>query len=124
LKPRPRERFVAEVRTATSVAEKLEDALRERVRGDVRFSNGDRALYATDASNYRAIPIGVVLPRDADDVSAAKGRGFLIAEFAGDSPDEARDRAREVAQHLKSLRNARTHRDKIPAAGTLASEAR
>ena len=49
----------------------LEAALRGRVRGEVRFSDGDRALYATDASNYRQVPIGVVLPRDADDVVAA-----------------------------------------------------
>jgi FAD/FMN-containing dehydrogenase/Fe-S oxidoreductase len=42
--------------------------LRSRVRGEVRFDDSDRALYSTDASNYRQIPIGVVLPRDADDV--------------------------------------------------------
>ena len=30
--------------------------------------HGSRALYATDASNYRQVPIGVVLPRDAEDV--------------------------------------------------------
>ena len=47
---------------------KLAAALRARVRGEVRFNDGDRALYSTDASNYRQIPIGVVLPRDADDV--------------------------------------------------------
>ncbi|MGA8763304.1 MAG: FAD-binding and (Fe-S)-binding domain-containing protein [Candidatus Sulfotelmatobacter sp.] len=44
-----------------------------KVRGDevhdnVRFDAGARALYATDGSNYRQLPIGVVLPRDADDV--------------------------------------------------------
>src|SRR5215467_14139056 len=49
----------------------LHDALRKSVRGDVRFDNGSRALYATDGSNYRQVPIGVVLPRDADDVEAA-----------------------------------------------------
>ena len=38
--------------------------------GEVRFDDGSRALYATDASNYRQVPIGVVLPRDADDVVA------------------------------------------------------
>jgi FAD/FMN-containing dehydrogenase/Fe-S oxidoreductase len=43
------------------------DLLNE-VRGDVRFDAGSRALYATDASNYRQLPIGVVAPRDADDV--------------------------------------------------------
>ena len=41
------------------------------VRGEVRFSAGDRALYSTDASNYRQIPIGVVVPRDAEDVENA-----------------------------------------------------
>jgi len=49
----------------------LHEALRRNLRGDVRFDNGSRALYATDGSNYRQIPIGVVLPRDADDVLAA-----------------------------------------------------
>ena len=58
--------------TATAVdREALEAALRRRTRGEVRFTDGDRALYATDASNYRQIPIGVVIPRDADDVIAA-----------------------------------------------------
>jgi FAD/FMN-containing dehydrogenase/Fe-S oxidoreductase len=41
------------------------------VRGEVRFDPGSRALYATDLSAYRQVPIGVVLPRDADDVIAA-----------------------------------------------------
>ena len=49
-------------------AQKLERALRERLRGEVRFDDGSRALYATDASNYRQVPIGVVIPRDRHDV--------------------------------------------------------
>ena len=49
----------------------LEAALRGHIRGEVRFSDGDRALYALDASNYRQIPIGVVIPKDNDDVIAA-----------------------------------------------------
>src|SRR5579863_3703508 len=48
----------------------LSEALRAQVRGDVRFDNSSRALYATDGSNYRQVPIGIVLPRDADDVLA------------------------------------------------------
>ncbi len=52
-------------------AELLESALRRQLRGEVRFDNGSRALYATDGSNYRQVPIGVVLPKDADDVIAA-----------------------------------------------------
>ena len=48
----------------------LEADLRRDVRGEVRFDAGSRALYATDASNYRQTPIGVVVPRDEDDVVA------------------------------------------------------
>jgi FAD/FMN-containing dehydrogenase/Fe-S oxidoreductase len=44
------------------------DELRSSIAGEVRFDDGSRALYATDASNYRQPPIGVVIPRDADDV--------------------------------------------------------
>ncbi len=52
-------------------SESLESALRRHVSGDVRFDNGSRALYATDGSNYRQVPIGVVLPRNIDEVIAA-----------------------------------------------------
>jgi FAD/FMN-containing dehydrogenase len=52
-------------------ARALEADLRRSVRGEVRFDVGTRALYATDASNYRQVPIGAVLPRDAEDVEAA-----------------------------------------------------
>jgi FAD/FMN-containing dehydrogenase len=41
------------------------------VRGEVRFDEGARALYSTDGSNYRQIPIGVVIPRDAEDLATA-----------------------------------------------------
>src|SRR3954469_13179830 len=46
----------------------LAEALRGAIRGEVRFDRGSRALYATDGSNYRQVPIGVVIPRDAADV--------------------------------------------------------
>ena len=42
-------------------------------RGEVRFDLGSRALYASDSSNYRQLPIGVLFPRDAADVEAALG---------------------------------------------------
>jgi FAD/FMN-containing dehydrogenase/Fe-S oxidoreductase len=48
----------------------LAQALRAQIAGDVRFDRSARALYATDGSNYRQVPIGVVLPRDAEDVLA------------------------------------------------------
>jgi FAD/FMN-containing dehydrogenase/Fe-S oxidoreductase len=44
--------------------------LRKSIKGEVRFDSGSRALYATDASNYRQVPIGVVIPRNVDDVAA------------------------------------------------------
>ena len=51
--------------------QELEARLRARLRGDVQFDAGSRALYATDASNYRQLPVGVILPRDAADVEMA-----------------------------------------------------
>ncbi len=57
-------------KSAVVDASGLSSALGRHVRGDVRFDDGSRALYATDGSNYRQVPIGVVLPRDIDDVIA------------------------------------------------------
>ena len=42
--------------------------LRKALKGEVRFDDGSRATYSTDASNYRQVPIGVVLPKDESDV--------------------------------------------------------
>src|SRR3954469_16749563 len=42
--------------------------LRSSIEGEVRFDAGSRALYATDGSNYRQVPIGVVVPRSVEDV--------------------------------------------------------
>ena len=49
----------------------LEHELRRVIRGDVRFDRGSRLLYSTDASMYQVEPVGVVIPRDAEDVQAA-----------------------------------------------------
>src|SRR5271165_3557148 len=57
--------------SSLSPAADLAEALRAQLSGDVRFDTSSRALYATDGSNYRQVPIGVVLPRDNDDVLAA-----------------------------------------------------
>jgi FAD/FMN-containing dehydrogenase len=48
----------------------LKRSLRAQVKGEVRFDAGARALYANDFSIYRQVPIGVVIPRDAEDVVA------------------------------------------------------
>ncbi|MCZ7430228.1 FAD-binding and (Fe-S)-binding domain-containing protein [Streptomyces sp. WMMC1477] len=49
----------------------LERELRRAVHGEVRFDDGSRAVYATDASNYRQLPLGVVLPRSPEAAEAA-----------------------------------------------------
>ena len=46
----------------------LHHVIRERIAGEVRFDPGSQAMYATDGSNYRQTPIGVVIPRDKRDV--------------------------------------------------------
>ena len=53
-----------------SASRALEEKLRLTVRGEVRFDHASRALYATDASNYRQVPIGLVVPLDEADVVA------------------------------------------------------
>jgi FAD/FMN-containing dehydrogenase/Fe-S oxidoreductase len=48
----------------------LAKELKRQVSGTVSFATGDRALYAMDGSNYRQVPIGVVIPRTIEDVVA------------------------------------------------------
>ncbi len=49
-------------------AESLEKTLRRKLEGEVRFDSGSRALYASDLSMYRQVPVGVVIPRTYEDV--------------------------------------------------------
>ena len=49
----------------------LERELRDRVDGEIRFDAGSRAAYSTDASNFRQLPIGVVVPRTPDAAAEA-----------------------------------------------------
>ena len=48
----------------------LPEELRREIDGEVRFDAGSRALYAVTGSNYRQLPIGVVVPKTIDDVIA------------------------------------------------------
>ena len=48
----------------------LVEELRRSVTGEVRFDKMTRMLYSTDASIYQIEPVGVVLPKSADDVIA------------------------------------------------------
>src|SRR5947207_15658656 len=61
---------IASVKPVSVDAKGLEKELRTTIRGEVRFSDGDRALYSTDSSNYRQVPIGVVIPRGRADIIA------------------------------------------------------
>ncbi|MGV9968620.1 FAD-binding and (Fe-S)-binding domain-containing protein [Streptomyces olivaceus] len=65
----------------------LEAALRRAVGGEVGFDVTSRALTTMDASNYRRVPLGVVAPRDADDVAAVldvcRERGVPVVARGG-----------------------------------------
>ena len=68
----------------------LERELQKVIRGDVRFDAASRLLYSTDASMYQMEPVGVVIPRDIDDVQGAlelaKKHGVaLLARGSGTS---------------------------------------
>src|SRR3954470_16562038 len=68
-------------------ARSFEADLRRRVRGEERFDAGSRALYATDGSHYRHVPIGVVVPRTVADVveavAAAREHGAPLTMRGG-----------------------------------------
>jgi FAD/FMN-containing dehydrogenase/Fe-S oxidoreductase len=71
-------------------ARALAEELRAALRGEVLFDDGSRALYATDASNYRQVPIGVVRPLDSEDLERAvelcrRHGAPLVARGAGTS---------------------------------------
>ena len=55
-------------RNPSAEAAALQAELSRRISGEVRFDNASRAIYATDASNYRQVPIGVVIPKTQQDV--------------------------------------------------------
>ncbi len=68
----------------------LGEELRKNIEGEVRFDDGSRALYATDSSNYRQIPIGVVIPKSESDIIATvaicrKYRAPLLSRGCGTS---------------------------------------
>ena len=71
----------------SSASSDLEADLRAAVSGEVRFDAITRQMYSTDASIYMMDPVGVVIPRDADDVSAvieiANKRGVSVLPRGG-----------------------------------------
>lgn len=66
----PQAEVAAPIRVSRAAMAALASELRAALQGPVRFDDASRALYATDASNYRQVPLGVVMPRDAGEVEA------------------------------------------------------
>src|SRR6201987_1196395 len=60
----------SQLRTSPNMNDDLYQALKARVRGEVRFDKASRLMYSTDASIYEIEPIGVVLPRTHEDIFA------------------------------------------------------
>ena len=56
---------------AATIAPGLERRLKAEITGDVLFSRFDRGRYATDASHYQVMPVGVVVPRSMADAERA-----------------------------------------------------
>jgi FAD/FMN-containing dehydrogenase/Fe-S oxidoreductase len=60
----------AAARVHASERDDIESALKRRVSGEVKFDPFTRVLYSTDASIYQMEPVGVVIPRNVEDVLA------------------------------------------------------
>ncbi len=93
-------RFKTQYSIGVNVKE-LENELSKAVTGKVRFDDGSRGLYSTDASNYRQIPIGVVLPKTEEDIIniisiCHKHKAPIVNRGGGTSPGGAGLQCRRV----------------------------
>ncbi len=65
----------------------LQRDLEARVDGEIRFDAGSRGAYSTDASNYRQVPLGVVVPRTVEAAAEAmlvcRDHGALVLPRGG-----------------------------------------
>ncbi len=91
------------------VAARLAERLHRHTRGEVLFSAADRGRYATDASIYQAMPVGVFVPRCSEDVALAldicRDLGVpLIARGGGTSQCGQTVGAGLVIDHSKHVR--------------------
>ena len=86
----------------------LERELQARVKGEVRFDNGSRGLYSTDASNYRQVPIGVVIPSERR--GCGTDRGALPQARRADAVSRRRHQpGRAVLQRRRGDRLLQVH---------------
>jgi len=69
------------------LADRVAARLRAAVRGDVLFDRTTRGMYATDASIYQIVPLGVVVPRTPEDIEAtiaiAREEGISVTARGG-----------------------------------------
>ncbi len=66
-----RDAYETVARISNDVAGRLAARLTAQTQGEVLFSPADRGRYATDASIYQAMPVGVFVPRNTQDVALA-----------------------------------------------------
>src|SRR5215470_956000 len=99
----------------------LASRLRKVLRGDVLFGAFDRGRYSTDASIYQIEPIGVALPKSAEDVEAAlavaREEGFPIIARGGGSSQNGQTLGEAVVMDTSRYLNQVLELD--PAAGTV-----
>ena len=87
----------------------LEEALKQTIAGEVRFDRGGRALYATDLSIYRQMPVGVVIPRTLDDV-VVRQRNAVEPAFTT-ALDDGFETARAVGRIARMKVKVDPHRE-------------
>ena len=78
--------------------------LKRELRGDVLFGQADRGRYATDASIYQIMPIGVVVPRAWDRFALALPFTRVhVALGSPIEPDATEDARADVERALVRL---------------------
>ncbi|MDI1338921.1 FAD-binding and (Fe-S)-binding domain-containing protein [Polaromonas sp.] len=97
-------------RISNEVAGRLAARLASETRGEVLFSAADRGRYATDASIYQVMPVGVFVPRSAPDVRTAldicRDMGVpIVPRGGGTSQCGQTVGAGLVIDHAKHIRN-------------------
>ncbi|MGH8830758.1 MAG: FAD-binding oxidoreductase, partial [Polaromonas sp.] len=97
-------------RVSNEVAGRLAARLAAETRGEVLFSGADRGRYATDASIYQVMPVGVLVPRTAADVKIALDicrdlQVPIVPRGGGTSQCGQTIGAGLVIDHAKHLRN-------------------
>jgi FAD/FMN-containing dehydrogenase/Fe-S oxidoreductase len=102
--------YDALARQSNEVAASLARTLQRETRGEVLFESSDQARYATDASIYQEMPVGVFVPRDSQDVALALGicrdlKVPVVPRGGGTSQCGQTVGAGLVIDHSKHVRN-------------------